>query len=97
MYSKDELLSKGIAELEGIATQLGADFPADATQEDITYAILDKQAIDEGNKNPLGAKRRRVRIAKKDTDRVYTVNGKEGENFDLQKNKTAAEQQPRFK
>nr|WP_315347208.1 transcription termination factor Rho [Hoylesella enoeca] len=97
MYSKDELLSKGIAELEGIATQLGADFPADATQEDITYAILDKQAIDEGNKNPLGAKRRRVRIAKKDTDRVYTVNGKEGENFDLQKNKTAAEQQPLFK
>ena len=97
MYSKDELLSKGIAELEGIATQLGADFPADATQENITYAILDKQAIDEGNKNPLGAKRRRVRIAKKDTDRVYTVNGKEGENFDLQKNKTAAEQQPLFK
>ena len=97
MYSKDELLSKGIAELEGIATQLGADFPADATQEDITYAILDKQAIDEGNKNPLGAKRRRVRIAKKDTDRVYTVNGKEGENFDLQKNKTAVEQQPLFK
>ncbi len=82
MYSKDELLSKGISELEDIATKLGAEFSSNATQEDIAYAILDKQAIDEGNKNPLGAKRRRVRIAKKDTDKVYTVNGKEGENFE---------------
>ena len=97
MYSKDELLSKGISELEDIATKLGAEFSSNATQEDIAYAILDKQAIDEGNKNPLGAKRRRVRIAKKDTDKVYTVNGKEGENFDLKKNKVSVEQQPLFK
>lgn len=97
MYSKDELLSKGISELEDIATKLGAEFSSNATQEDIAYAILDKQAIDEGNKNPLGVKRRRVRIAKKDTDKVYTVNGKEGENFDLKKNKISVEQQPLFK
>ena len=97
MYSKDELLSKGISELEDIATKLGAEFSSNATQEGIAYAILDKQAIDEGNKNPLGAKRRRVRIAKKDTDKVYTVNGKEGENFDLKKNKVSVEQQPLFK
>ena len=97
MYSKDELLSKGISELEDIATKLGAEFSSNATQEDLAYAILDKQAIDEGNKNPLGAKRRRVRIAKKDTDKVYTVNGKEGENFDLKKNKVSVEQQPLFK
>lgn len=97
MYSKDELLSKDISELEDIATKLGAEFSSNATQEDIAYAILDKQAIDEGNKNPLGAKRRRVRIAKKDTDKVYTVNGKEGENFDLKKNKVSVEQQPLFK
>ena len=97
MYSKDELLSKGISELEDIATKLGAEFSSNATQEDIAYAILDKQARDEGNKNPLGAKRRRVRIAKKDTDKVYTVNGKEGENFDLKKNKVSVEQQPLFK
>ena len=45
----------------------------------------------------MGAKRRRVRIAKKDTDKVYTVNGKEGENFDLKKNKVSVEQQPLFK
>jgi transcription termination factor Rho len=97
MYSKDELLSKDISELEDIATKLGAEFNSDSTQEDVAYAILDKQAIDEGNKNPLGTKRRRVRIAKKDTDRVYSVNGKEGENFDLKKNKVSTEQPALFK
>ncbi|MGN1263834.1 MAG: transcription termination factor Rho, partial [Prevotella sp.] len=33
-------------------------------------------------------KRKRTRIVKKDTSKVYTVNGKEGENFDL-KNRTS--------
>lgn len=91
MYSKDELLSKNIAELEAIAEQTGVKVKSDDSQEDIVYSILDKQAEVEGNKNPLGTKRRRVRIVKKDTDRVYSVNGKEGENFDLKKNKLPAE------
>ena len=91
MYSKDELLSKNIAELEEIAEQTGVKIKSSDSQEDIIYSILDKQAEIEGNKNPLGTKRRRTRIVKKDTDRVYSVNGKEGENFDLKKNKVAAE------
>ena len=91
MYSKDELLSKNIAELEEIALQTGVKIKSGESQEDIIYSILDKQAEVEGNKNPLGAKRRRVRIVKKDTDRVYSVNGKEGENFDLKKNKVSGE------
>lgn len=91
MYSKDELLSKNIAELEEIAEQVGIKVKSDDSQEDIIYSILDKQAEVEGNKNPLGTKRRRVRIVKKDTDRVYSVNGKDGENFDLKKNKIPTE------
>ena len=94
MYSKDELLSKNIAELEEIAEQDGIKVKSSDSQEDIIYSILDKQAEVEGNKNPLGTKRRRVRIVKKDTDRVYSVNGKEGENFDLKKNKVQAEAAP---
>ncbi len=91
MYSKDELLSKNVAELETIAHNLGAKINSGDSQEDIIYSILDKQAEVEGNKNPLGTKRRRTRIVKKDTDRVYSVNGKEGENFDLKKNKVTTE------
>lgn len=96
MYSKDELLSKSISELEDIAQNIGVQLnPADS-QDEIVYAILDKQAEVEGNKNPLGTKRKRVRITKKDTDRVYSVKGTDGENFDLKKNKVSAETQPLF-
>lgn len=97
MYSKDELSSKSMSELEEIAKSADIDVNNSKTQEDIIYAILDKQAEVEGNKNPLGTKRRRTRILKKDTDRVYSVNGKEGENFDLKKNKATIEQQSLFK
>lgn len=96
MYSKDELLSKNISELEDIAKNIGVQLNTAEPQEAIVYAILDKQAEVEGNKNPLGAKRKRVRIAKKDTDRVYTVKGTDGENFDLKKSKQGANEQSLF-
>ena len=87
MYSKDELSAKDISELQAIANEIGAEAPEGSNEEAFIYAILDKQAEVEGMKNPLGTKRRRTRIVKKDTDRVYTVSGKEGENFDMKKNK----------
>ncbi len=94
MYSKDDLSSKGIPELLDIANEIGVDCNGSTDHEELIYNILDKQAEVEGNKNPLGTKRRRTRIVKKDTDRVYSVNGKEGENFDLKKNKTEHPIQP---
>ena len=97
MYSKDDLTSKDASTLAGIATQLGADFQETDSKESIIYAILDKQAEVEGNKNPLGTKKKRTRIVKKDSDRVYTVKGKEGENFDVKNNKPTGEQPQLFK
>ena len=91
MYSKDELVSKSISELEDIANNLGIDSIKNMSQEELIYAILDQQAIVEGSKNPLGGKRKRTRILKKDTDRVYSVHGRDGENYDIKKNKV---QQP---
>ena len=94
MYSKEELLSKDISELKEIANNLGATLESEDDHNNIVYNILDQQAIDEGAKNPLTSKRRRTRIVKKDTDRVYSVKGKEGENFDLKNNKAATPEQP---
>ena len=94
MYSKDELSTKDISELRAIASEIGAEVAPDANEEACTYAILDKQAEIEGIKNPLVAKRRRTRIVKKDTDHVYTVSGKEGENFDIKKPKVATTENP---
>ena len=93
MYTIDELSSKDISELVNIAKEIGADTPEGADQQGLVYAILDKQAVVESEKNPLGTKRRRTRIQKKDTDRVYSVNGKDGENFDTKKMKAAEPQQ----
>lgn len=96
MYSKDELLPKSIPDLKVIAEGLGATIHANDSQEDIIYAILDKQAIEEGNKNPLTTKRKRTRIAKKESDHVYSVKGKAGENLDIKKKATNLEQKSLF-
>ena len=96
MYSKDELLPKSISDLKVIAEGLGATIHANDSQEDIIYAILDKQAIEEGNKNPLTTKRKRTRIAKKETNHVYSVKGKAGENLDTKKKTTKMEQKSLF-
>ena len=81
-----------------IANEFGIDMPAntDEEKEALIYEILEKQATAEAAKAPLGtAKRKRTRIAKKDaTDHVYSVNGKEGENYDVKKNKPVNVEQP---
>ena len=89
MLSKEELLSKDISELGDIAKELGVNVEKDDSKEDVVYAILDKQALDASAK-PAAPKRKRTRI-KKETDRVYTVSGKEGENFDLKNKRPVAD------
>jgi transcription termination factor Rho len=99
MLSKEELMSKDISELEDIAMDLGAEYTKDIDKESLIYAILDKQAVEESSAHPLTTKRHRTRITtRKETDRVYTVKGKDGENFDTKKNKkSGSQQQPLFK
>ena len=97
MYSKDVLSSKSVSQLEEIAQELGAEIKANFNHEEMVYAILDRQAVVEGNKNPLTTTRKRTRITKRETDRVYSVNGKEGENFDVKKNKISGEAPALFK
>ena len=97
MYSKDELLSKSIPELVDIAKSMNAPASADDRIEDIVYTILDRQAVVGSNKETAAGKRRRTRIVKTDTDHVYTVNGKDGENLDSKKNKAGVKPMPLFK
>ena len=97
MLSKEELLTKDISELENIAQSLGVTNEFDDDKEGLIYAILDRQADRGAAEQAAPLKRKRVRIAKKDTDRVYTVNGREGENFDVKKNKIKYEAPSLFK
>ena len=89
MLSKEELLEKEVSELETIAQSTGAVYTPGDSKDKLVYAILDRQAEEAGTAHPLESKRKRTRIARKDTDRVYSVHGDEGENFDVQKNKAA--------
>ncbi len=89
MLSKEELLEKEVSELEAIAQSTGAVYTPGDDKDKLVYAILDRQAEEAGTAHPLESKRKRTRISRKDTDRVYSVHGDEGENFDVQKNKGA--------
>ena len=86
MYKKEELETMDMGQLTAIAEQLGVNVHPDDTTETVVYAILDKAAEDSAASALAAPKKKRTRIVKKDTNKVYTVNGKDGENFDL-KNK----------
>ena len=82
MYTKEQLEQMEIPQLMGIAQELDIKVSQDESQENVIYAILDK-AAEQSASGESSSKRKRTRIVKKDTDRVYSVNGKEGENFDV--------------
>lgn len=91
MFTKEELESMEIPQLMGIADQLGVKVSQNDELEKVVYAILDKAAEDSAAADSAETpKRKRTRIVKKDTDRVYTVKGKEGENFDSKNNRKGA-------
>ena len=82
MYTKEELEQMELSQLLGIAQDLGIKVSQNDELDSVIYAILDK-AAEVSAAGGTTAKRKRTRITKKDTDRVYTVSGKEGENFDV--------------
>ena len=88
MYTKEELEAMEIPQLMGIANELGITVSQDSALEDVIYAIIDKAAENSAASEPAdGTKRKRTRIAKKDTSKVYTVKGKDGENLDSKSNR----------
>ena len=83
MYTKEQLESMAVPELMEVAAQLGVKVSQNDSLETVIYDILDKAAIDSAVEDSVPSKRKRTRIAKKDTDKVYTVKGDEGENLDV--------------
>jgi len=87
MYTKQELEQMEVTQLMTIAEQLGVKVSPNDSQETVIYDILDKAAIESAATEVASPKRKRTRIAKKDTDHVYSVNGNEGENLDVKGSK----------
>ncbi len=82
-----------IPQLMGIAAELGVKVSQDDEMETVVYAILDKAAENSASVDEA-PKRKRTRIAKKDTSRVYTVKGKDGENLDSKENRKSKVETP---
>ncbi len=97
MFTKEELESMEIPQLMGIADELGVKVTPKDELLDVVYAILDKAAEDSAANASGTAKRKRTRISKKDNSRVYSVTGKDGENFDVKAGRQPkTEQKPLF-
>lgn len=82
MYSKEELSANSVVQLKDIAKQIGVKIKSGDNKETIINTIFNAQTED----STLAAtKRKRTRIVSNKEDRVYSVNGIDGENFDVQK------------
>ena len=95
MYTKEELESMEIPELMGIAKQLGVEVSQNSELSDVIYAIIDKAAESAASaQSGETTKRKRTRITKKDSNKVYTVKGNEGENLDSKSNRKKSREMP---
>ncbi len=83
MLSKEELLTMDISELGDIVQKLGITVNGDANKDALIEAIIGLQS--DKSVPPSTTKRKRIRITKKDTDHVYSVNGAEGERLEVKK------------
>ena len=93
MYTKNELEQMDIPQLMEIASDLGVKVSQNDELETVIYAILDKAAEDSAA-NGGATKRKRTRITKKDNNKVYTVNGADGENLDVNATKPVKGKKP---
>ena len=86
MYTKQELEQMEASQLLAIAKELGVKVSQNDELDTVIYAILDK-AAEESAQGDAAPKRKRTRNTKKDTDHVYSVDGKDGENLDTKKSR----------
>ena len=92
MHTKTELEAMSQEELQDIAAELKLTGLKDDDRMDLIYRIIDEESILSASQKATTTKtpRKRVRIAKKETDRVYSASQGNGENFDLKKKNSAA-------
>ncbi len=94
MYTKEELEKMEADQLMAIAQQFNVKVSQNDSKETVIYDILDRAAIESAANESAAPKKKRTRIAKKETDHVYSVTGNEGENLDAKPKKGKAVEAP---
>ena len=88
MHTKSDLETMSVEELRDIASHLGINAQSSDNQLDLIYRIIDEESAQTAAQRVSESKpapRKRTRISKKETDRVYSASQGNGENFDLKK------------
>ena len=91
MHKKSELEAMSQEELIDIAKNLGIPSPNEGDRMGLIYQIIDEESILSASQKASTTKtpRKRVRVSKKETDRVYSASQGNGENFDMKKKEAA--------
>ena len=90
-YTKEQLLDKDDSEILAIAVELGIKTKKNSTaKEELIYQILDEQAVLNATQKAAPAKRR-TRIVKKETDRIYSATQDKSESFENKKKKSSSQ------
>lgn len=89
MYTKEELERMDTGQLLSVAADLGVKVSQSDDITKVIYDIIDRSA--EMAQSDDSVKRRRLRIAKKDNDRVYTVTGATGKGLDSKSKRKKAQ------
>ncbi len=95
MYTKDELMSKSYEALADIAKSMNVEVGKHSTAEEISYAILDEQADQEGSKNPLGTRRNRQHGSKNNAAKTVAVSA-EPKSAPVEPNPAPVQEAPLF-
>jgi transcription termination factor Rho len=85
MHKKTELEMMTQDELLSIAKDLGIKAGSNDDRMNLIYQIIDEESIQSATQKATKTPRKRVKIAKKEPDRVYSAAQGNGENFDLKK------------
>ncbi len=92
MHKKSELEAMSQEELTDIAKSLGIPAPNEGNRMGLIYQIIDEESILSASQKATTTTRtprKRVKVSKKETDRVYSASQGNGENFDMKKKEAA--------
>lgn len=87
MHKKSDLESMSQEALMDIAKELGIQTPNEEDRMGLIYQIIDEESIQSASQKTTTPKtpRKRIKVVKKETDRVYSASQGNGENFDIKK------------
>ncbi len=91
LYTKEQLMSKSIEEINEIARSLSAKVSSTMTTEELVYEILDAQAVNTAEMSEAAPTKRRTRIMKQSVDKIFSSDKSRAERVNEVRNDNKVE------